>query len=212
MVERDGQIAGLFERLGDDPREVADRRPRRRGAGRSDARRATPRNIRTRSKSNASSPPPDVTTSVKLSVSSASDCQSMSSGRSSSAWPMMRSSAPGSSGASSLSVARPVARNRRRGVLVVLVRAAASSSGFFGNLLGDEGFELEVAQLQQLDRLASAGASGPATGFGGCLRTARAPWPPLARARSSRRGRGGGPPGRRPTLRECPGTGPGRRR
>ena len=42
-------------------------------------------------------------TSVKLSVSSASLVQSMSSGRSSSAVPWIRSSAPGSSGASSLS-------------------------------------------------------------------------------------------------------------
>ena len=41
-LERDGQIAGLVEHFGDDPREIADRRPNRRGAGPSDARRAKP--------------------------------------------------------------------------------------------------------------------------------------------------------------------------
>ena len=63
------------------------------------------------------------------------DCQSTSSGRSSSAWPMMRSSAPGSSGASSLSTSSPV--NSPAGCSSGSSERA-SSSGFFDNLLRDD--------------------------------------------------------------------------
>ena len=81
------QIAGLVERLGDDPREVARRRPDCPCSWSSRCSASDAAEYSTRSKSKPSSLPPDVTTSEKLSVSSASAVQSTSSGRSSSAWP-----------------------------------------------------------------------------------------------------------------------------
>ena len=162
----------------------------------------------TRSKSNPSSLAPDVTTSEKLSVSKASAVQSISSGRSSSAAPWMRSSAPGSSSASSPSPSSPEA-------------TAAGASGSSSLPDSSNGFfESSSAMKASSSRLLSWRSWIAWRSCG--VRTSCCDWRmdrlgpnPMgagATARSSRRGRGAGPPGRRLTLREYPGTGPDHRR
>ena len=129
LVERDGQIAGLVERLGDDPREIADVArtapcswsmqmlgERRRGIFEPGRNRS------------ASSPPPDVTTSAKLSVSSASAVQSTSSGRSSSAWPDDQVVRAGIVGRF-VAVAFVARRSRRPAARRRLVRSALRAAG-----------------------------------------------------------------------------------
>ena len=144
MLERNGQIAGLVEHFGDQPGEIADRRRTRREAGRADARRATPAAYSTRSKSKPSSPPPDVDdVGEAVGLQRFASCQSTSSGRSSSAWPMIRSSAPGSSGASSPS--GPHRRNRRGRLRRSALVRARFEQRVLRQFLGDERVELEVA-------------------------------------------------------------------
>ena len=109
------------------------RGPARHAAGRADARPASRPNIRRGRSRTPSSPPPDSRRRRRSCRSRALRVvQSMSSGRSSSAWPMISSSAPGSSGASSPS-RRSSPRNRRRrrrspSSLATALRAAGSST------------------------------------------------------------------------------------
>ena len=135
-----------------------DRRPApaRREAGRADARRASRRNIRRGRNRTPSSPPPESTTSEKLSVSSASLVQSTSSGRSSSAWPDDQIVGAGIVGRFVAVVARR-SRNPRRPARLALLVGARFEQRVLRQFLGDERVELEVRQLQQLDRLRQLG-------------------------------------------------------
>ena len=166
-------------------------------------RRSLPRSPNRRHRQNCRSPAPG----------RASRCRAADR-RSRPAMPISSSDAGIGSAASSPCLAvLGVDHDRRYGRRFAFARPRLLEQRVLGQLLGDTRFELEIAELQQLDRLLQLRASAPATAIGGCRCAGRAPWldrPP--KARSFRRGRAGGPLGLRPAPAAYPGTAPGHRR
>ena len=191
--------------------EVADVARMRRGAGRADVRRAKPRNIE--AGRNQRLPRRPMTSRRRRSCRSRALPPS-SRRRAACRRPPVRGSGrrhPGSLGASSPSPSS--ARSAAGGLLAVVLAGRALEQRVLRQLLGDERLELEVAELQQLDRLLELRRHHQGLRFGGCLGEARGPWDRVSvTARSSRRDRGAGHFRRRPTPRECLRTAPGRRR
>ena len=122
----------------------------------------------------------------------------------------------GVGGASSLRRFEAVARRRylvgeSRPALDLLV-AARFEQRVLGQLLGDKASSSRLLSCSSLIAWVSWGVSTSDWRLADARGAGRDPWLDSATARSSRRGRGGGPPGRRPTPRACPGTAPGHRR